>query len=58
MSADDRPRPDLERMYRMRSSTTSGSGGGGGSRNRASLQFPFWFFGAAFGAAQLIELIA
>jgi hypothetical protein len=29
--ADDYPRPDLERMYKMRSSGHSGSGGGGGS---------------------------
>ena len=28
--ADDYPRPDLERMYKMRSSGHSGSGGGGG----------------------------
>jgi hypothetical protein len=29
--ADNYPRPDLERMYKMRSSGSSGSGGGGGS---------------------------
>lgn len=29
MSADDYRRPDLERQYRMRSSSHSGSGGGG-----------------------------
>ena len=28
--ADNYPRPDLERMYKMRSSGHSGSGGGGG----------------------------
>jgi hypothetical protein len=32
-------------------------GGGGGTRNRASLQFPFWFFGAMFGAAEVIDRV-
>jgi hypothetical protein len=33
-------------------------GGGGGSSRKASLNIPFWFFGAVFGAAQLIDVIA
>ena len=32
-------------------------GGSGGSSRHTSLNIPFWFFGAAFGAAELINVI-
>jgi len=36
---------------------TGGAGGGGMKQGRASLQFPWWFFGAAFGGAELVRLL-
>jgi hypothetical protein len=32
-------------------------GGSGGSSRHTSLNIPFWFFGAAFATAELIDVI-
>jgi hypothetical protein len=47
-------------MWRDFDRAQTGSGGGGGgssSGGRASLNIPFWFFGAAFGVAQIIDRV-
>jgi hypothetical protein len=53
---DERRRRLEERA--MRNYREAMTGGGGSSSGRASLNIPFWFFGAAFAAGQIIDRAA